>query len=152
MRDENLGLPLAPKNAELLEKLVTVAGKTGSTAVQVSSCQGTASGTFQYTLSNIRGNIPEHFEDVEETVDCVPGNPLLDLQARGYVLGRDDMYVVLNYGLAKQRVRYERRSGIGKWWMRTTNNWGRFTLDLAAAVAGIWAIVDIVRMVIEALK
>ena len=152
MRDENLGVPLAPKNAELLGKLVRIAEETGSTVVQVSSCQGSWSGTFQYTLSNIRGNIPEHFEDVEETVDCVPGNPLLDLQARGYVLGRDDMYVVLDYGLAKQRVRYESRSGIGKWWMRTTNNWGRFLLDLAAVVAGIWAVVDIVRIIIEALK
>jgi hypothetical protein len=60
MRDENLRVPLAPKNAELLEKLIRVAEKTGSTVVQVIPCQGSWSGTFEYTLSSTRGNIPEH--------------------------------------------------------------------------------------------
>jgi len=152
MKDENLGIPLSAKNAELLQKLVKVAEQTNLTTVQVSTCQGSWKGTLKHTLSNTRGDVPEHFENVQETVDCVPGDPFLDLQARGYVLGRDGMHVVLDYGLAEQRVRYENRGKVGKWWMRTTNNWGRFLLDLAAVLAGIWAIVDIVRMIVEALK
>ena len=152
MKDENLGVPLSAKNAEFLQKLVKVAEQTSSTVVQVSSCQGSRSGTLQYTLSNTRGDVPEHFEDVEEKVDWVPGNPILDFEARWYVLGQDGLYVVLNYELAKQRVKYENKGRIGKWWMRTTNNWARFLLDLAAIVGGIWAIVDIVRMIIETLK
>lgn len=152
MKDENLGVPLSPQNAEFLQKLVKVAEQTSSTTVQVTSCQGSWSGTFMFTISNTRGDVPEHFEEVEETVDCIPGDPILDLEARGYVLGQYDLYVVLNYELAKQRVKYENRNRIGRWWMRTTNDWGGFLRDLAAIVGGIWAVVDMTRMLIEALK
>jgi len=105
-----------------------------------------------FTISNARVDSPEHFEKAEETVDRIPGNPILDLEARGYVLGQDDLYVVLNYELANQRVKYENKGRLGKWWMRTTNNWCHFLLDLAAVVAGVWAVVDMIRMLIEALR
>jgi len=152
MKDENLGVPLSPKNVEFLQKLVKVAEQTSSMTVQVTSCQGSWSGTWMFTISNAWVDSPEHFEKAEEAVDRIPGNPILDLEARGYVLGQNGLYVVLNYELAKQRVKYENRGRIGRWWMRTTNDWGRFLLDLAAVVAGIWAVVDIARMIIEALK
>jgi hypothetical protein len=152
MRDENLGVPLSSKNVEFLRKLVRVAEQTSSTTVQVTSCQGSWSGTWMFTISNARVDSPEHFEKAEETVDLIPGNPILDLEARGYVLGQDGLYVVLNYELAKQRVKYENKGRLGRWWMRTTNNWGRFLLDLAAVVAGVWAVVDMIRMLIEALR
>jgi hypothetical protein len=152
MKDENLGVPLSPQNAEFLQKLVKVAERTSSTTVRVTSCQGSLSGTFMFTISNIHRDAPEHYEKVEETVDCIPGHPVLDLEAHGYILGQDGQYVVLNYELAKQRVRYENRGKVGRWWMRTTNDWGRFLLDLAAIVAGVWAVVDIIRMLIETLR
>ena len=151
MKDENLGIPLSPRNAEFLQKLVRVGEQTSSTTVQVNTCQGTWSGTRQFAISGIRGDSPEQFKQIQESVDCVPGNPILDLEARGYVLGQDGIYVVLNYAMAEQRVKYESRGKLGRWWMRTTNNWGRSLIDLAAILAGIWALVDVVRILIEAL-
>ena len=114
--------------------------------------QGSWSGTRKLTISGTRVDASEHFESIEETVDIIPGHPILDLMARGYIWDQDNLYVVLNYELAKQRAKYESRNRIGKWWMRVTNNWGRFLLDLAAVLAGIWATMDIIRMIIEALK
>ena len=152
MRDENLKVPLSPKNVELLQKLVKISEHTSSMTIWITSCQGSWSGTSRFTVSGTRVVSPEDFERIEETIDCIPGHPILDLMARGYIWNRDKSYVVLNYELAKQRVKYEGRGKLGKWWMRTTNDWGRFAVDLAAVLGGIWALVDVIRMIIEALQ
>lgn len=151
MKDENLQVPLNPKYAELLQKMVRVAERTGSMTIEVHSCQSAQrGGTFQYTISATPDGEPGAFEPVNESLDCVPGHPLLDLEARGYVLGRDGMYIILNYELARQRARYEARRCLGKWWMRITNNWGRFLLDFAAILGGVWALVNVIKAIAEA--
>lgn len=152
MKDENLRVPLHPKYVELLQKMVRVAERAGSMTVEVDHCQSAQrGGTFQFRIAGTYGDGPEDIETAEEILDCVPGNPLLDFYARGYVLEKDGMYVVLNYELAKQRARYETRRKLGKWWMRATNDWGRLMLDLAAVLGGAWALVSIAIAIIEAL-
>lgn len=152
IRDENLVVPLNPRTADLLAALMRVAEKTASATVDVVQCQSPRYRGYDFRISGVSGRDAEHLEETKESVEGIPGQPLLELQVRGYVLGEEGMHKVLNYRLAQQRVLYEGRGRLGKWWMRTTNNLGRFVLDLAAGIAGVWAAADMIRMLVEALK
>jgi hypothetical protein len=151
MKDDNLAVPLNSETAALLTKLFRGAEAAESSTVQIISCPGRWPATFDMTISGMRRRA-EDFEEVTETVEHVTGQPMLDLAACGYLLRHEGTYVTLNYQLAHKRVKYESASDLGKRWIRATNDWGRFVLDLAAGIAGLWAVADMIRMLAEAIK
>ena len=139
MELSDLEYPLPEPLGHLLSALVDVAKSSRTFTVFYIQNPGRESGAFDYFITNPGG------DDI--IVPNLKGNPMLSLDMLGLIARplENDKWVFVS-PLAFERIKYERKNRLGKWWTQVWLQRSKAVLAVTATATFILVILQIAKI------